>query len=122
MKKTVVLIFALIFLNSCWYDEILNNKVLTTGKIISHVFPGKGSGYRLKYEYKEKDTIYTWMYPIAINYYDYDTTFAGKFFPVVYSKINPYKSTILIRPSDFEDFGYEFPDSLNWVKECFNEN
>jgi hypothetical protein len=46
----------------------------------------------------------------------------GKIFPAVYYPSNPSNSNILILPEDFEKYGYDFPDSLNWVKQLIEEN
>jgi hypothetical protein len=45
-----------------------------------------------------------------------DSIFLNKRFPVIYLKDDPEVNKMLIFPSDFEDFGKPFPDSLNWVK------
>ena len=72
----------------------------------------------LKYEYVVNDSVFEGMYPICIYNCNFENTFLNKHFPVVYSTINPEKSIMLITPNDFINWGYEFPDSLNWVKEC----
>ena len=36
--------------------------------------------------------------------------------PAVYSPENPSISHLLLRPKDFERWGYQFPDSLLWVE------
>ena len=42
--------------------------------------------------------------------------------PVIYEKDNPKNSWLLIRPTDFEYFNLQFPDSLNWIKEDVIKN
>ncbi|MBS1780158.1 MAG: hypothetical protein JST70_12575 [Bacteroidetes bacterium] len=40
----------------------------------------------------------------------------GNFFPVAYKKYwYGYESQILLTPSEFEYYGYPFPDSLKWI-------
>jgi hypothetical protein len=53
---------------------------------------------------------------------DFETTFQGKRFPVVYAKKDPSCSLILITPDDYANWGYQFPDSLDWVRKCFNDS
>ena len=50
----------------------------------------------------------------------YRNFFEKKWFPVVYNADEPTENKILIKPIDFEDYGIEFPDSLNWVKKYCN--
>jgi len=41
--------------------------------------------------------------------------FYGKWFPAVYEPGNFQNATLLILPSEFERYGYDFPDSQYWV-------
>ena len=36
-------------------------------------------------------------------------------FPAVYDPADPSKSSLMILPEDFNNNGYTFPDSLNWL-------
>jgi len=87
-KKYFIVIFFLIL--SCT-DEISKHKAITEGKIINKLNRAKG-GYRLEYEYKVNNILYTGETAIAIYKCQYETSFAFKYFPVVYSTINPEKS------------------------------
>ena len=116
MKKYILIIFIAFLYFSCKYDEIKKNKGMTLGKISYSLSHAKG-GYSIKYVYKIGNESFEGM--IGTFYKcNFEKTFQGKYFPVVYSTINPEKSILLITPNDFNSWGYEFPDSLNWVKDC----
>ena len=116
--KIATYLFIFLILSSCKANEIKQHKGLTTGQITAkggNYY--RGCAYYLGYSYKVSDTLYLGYYPIPIgcNYFD---KYMNKFFPVVYSTINPKKGILLVFPDDFERWGIEFPDSLNWVKEA----
>lgn len=68
------------------------------------------------YEYNVNNKKY-----IEISKYKSIANIIGKKFPVLYQCNNPHHSVLLITPKDFNDFGYEFPDSLNWVLPLIDE-
>lgn len=41
----------------------------------------------------------------------------GLYFPVIYNRLKPQQSRMLISESSFKEFGLSLPDSLIWVKE-----
>ncbi|MCU0354154.1 MAG: hypothetical protein MUD08_10520 [Cytophagales bacterium] len=42
--------------------------------------------------------------------------FFGHRFPVVYYRQDPSVARVLIHPDEFREFGFVFPDSLQYVK------
>jgi hypothetical protein len=53
------------------------------------------------------------------NSYNFKTSasFRERSFPVACERNNLSNAFILLKPEDFKEFGQEFPDSLNWIKE-----
>ena len=88
---------------------------ISIGKIV-----GKQNDYRDNfypvYRYTVANIEYSGTYSGSKSN-SYWVDYEGKYFPVVYSTINPDKSILLISPDDFDRFGIVFPDSLNWVKD-----
>lgn len=118
INNILILIFVFYVIQSCDYKEIQKNKGFTIA-IIKEKLDAAKLGYSMTYEYKINNQLYEGMSQ-KIFYCDFETTFKGKYFPIVYSTKNPEKSIILISPRDFKRWGYEFPDSLMWVKNCFH--
>ena len=52
-------------------------------------------GYTLKYQFVVNDTLYKNMTARKINKCKFESTFKGKYFPVVYSTKNPEKSILI---------------------------
>jgi len=77
------------------------------------------SGYNLQFKFTvNKETYYGESGKIfRCNY----NKFLGKHFPVVYSKKNPNRNIILLSPNDFKRWDKTFPDSLNYINECFKK-
>jgi len=120
MTKKIIFPFLCVFiLCSCSVDEIRKYKSNTIGKIINKINCAKG-GYTLEYQYQVNNVIYVDMNGTTIYNCEFESTFRNKQFTVVYSTLNPDKSFMLITPDDFEFWGYEIPDSLNWVRDCFS--
>lgn len=113
MKKIVLFISIIIILTckSCVYDEIKENKGKTVA-IITNKLRGSKGGYTLVYKYTVNDTIYKGNDAIKIYKCNFENTFKGKYFPVVYSTINPEKCILLLSSEDFAQWDYRFPDSL----------
>lgn len=110
-----ILILSIYICGKIRTNEIENNKAFTTGQITNYnEIP---NSYVLEYTYTVNEVTYKDVstgQSIAKNNYNY---FKGKYFPVVYSAINPQKAEILITPYAFEAWGLTFPDSLEWVKD-----
>lgn len=112
-----VLIF--IFIAIVAYGAIYKLKLLKNNNIaqakITFVSGAYRGGMDIKYEYfanKEK-ILSSGFIPIP---YKHKDNFINKYFPVVYypKKIN--QSEILILPSTFKKYNFEYPDSLEWVR------
>ena len=93
-------------------NDMKNNGVILNGRILSSSFPARSSVMNFKYEF----------YFNNIKFEDYsaagvtnDYEFIGKTFPIKYS-LKSGRSELLITPGDFEKYGIQYPDSLNWVK------
>ena len=116
-KNFIILFVGVLFLiSSCVYDEIKQNKGNGTAQIIGNEIHYRNGAYFLKYKYViDGKTYYDETSNLVRGKYLDDYMF--KYFPIVYSTKNPEKSIILISPDDFERWGMEFPDSLNWVKD-----
>jgi hypothetical protein len=116
-KSNCIFILSIIFFLSCQVKEIKENKGITIGKIIGKLDCAKG-GYDLTYKYTVGNKNYKNFASTTIYKCRFDNTFKGKYFPVLYSEKNPQKSFMLLIPQDYKNWGYPFPDSLNWVKDC----
>lgn len=85
---------------------------------------GDGGSIFLYYSYSIHEKNYsasTSIRSTELSFFQAQKEFLGKSFPIVYNPKNPSISYILLRPKDFTRFGYNFPDSLTWVKEYFSE-
>lgn len=49
-----------------------------------------------------------------------DTAIVGKYFLVAYNKKMPNEYEILIRESDYNEYGLQYPDSMKWVENYLN--
>ena len=110
----IIVSFSFYIAGQIYHKEIKENEAFTTGQITG--YKSIRGAYSLRYTYTVNGTTYKNIgspMRIAAENYKY---FKGKYFPVVYSKINPYKNSILIEPYNFEYWGLRYPDSLEWVK------
>jgi len=118
MKYVYILLVVIHFLFSCKFEEIKENRGDTVAKVTDYISGYRG-GYSLKYKYTVNDTIYEDISGTPLYKCDFDIKFRNKYLPVVYSKINPHKSILIVDPSDYGRWNMEIPDSLEWIKECF---
>lgn len=109
----------------CGYfnEQEYNNKLKSNAELVVGVVTGYNKGYKraymVEYEFSYHDKVYHSM--SSGNQTEYSDLIKrgilGRTFPVVVNKSEPEKfSIILITPNDFQQIGYLFPDSLNWVK------
>lgn len=100
--------------------NLKSEHVLENGQITgADARGGKTSGFWIDYKFIKKDKMYesSSLYGLGrLNVPMVRKYFIGKTFPIAYYPSDPSNSKILILPEDFEKFGYNFPDSLNWVK------
>ncbi|UAY54277.1 hypothetical protein [Arachidicoccus terrestris] len=85
---------------------------------------GKNSGFWIDYTFQTKGENFEGSSLYGINKLNVPMVrkyFIGKTFPVAYYPSDPSNSHLLILPEDFDKFGYEFPDSLNWVKDLIEK-
>ena len=115
MKKILISLAFILILFSCKYKEIEKNKEFTIGVITSYSKHYRSNAFTPNYTYKVNGIEYSGGHYKDFNM-NYWSSYENKVFPVVYSTKNPQKSIILITPHDFERWGLEFPDSLDWVK------
>ena len=106
--------------------KLEQNHLITIGKIKSCNSAGRGSGGKLSLDYNI--TLNEKKYNSSTSYLTSEFTcrlarnyFVGKTFPAVYYPPDPSISTLMIVPSDFEHFGYPYPDSLNWVLKYYKK-
>ncbi len=116
MKKFFSCTFLFFLLISCKYDEIKQNKKFTFGVIDNYSKHYRSYAFFPEYSYTVNGVKYKGSHSDAFEM-SFWKSYENKWFPVVYSSKNPQKSFILIKPKDFESWGLEFPDSLNWVKD-----
>jgi hypothetical protein len=104
----IIIIVGLIC-NHCKNQDLTKCHKFTIGKItdIQTKFDGP-NGTRYIYFIDGKKYIGL----IVGKYYE---NLQRKKFPLVFSCSKPDYSKMLIEPSDFEEYGYIFPDSLKWV-------
>ena len=116
MKKILISLAFILILFSCKYKEIEKNKEISFGIINDYSKHYRSNAFTPHYSYKVNGIEYKGKYDTFFNM-KYWNKYIGKSFPIVYSSINPQKSIMLITPNDFKNWGLEFPDSLNWVKD-----
>lgn len=102
-------------------DEIKRYKRITAAKIIGKGRTSRGD-YTLKYSFKVKNKEYTDSDGLDLYKCKFETSFKGKYLPVVYSAINPENNLLLIIPAHYKEWGYEFPDSLSWILDCTTQS
>lgn len=119
-------LFFLFFVMTVFYvwakirqKEFAENRGFSTARIIGHSFP---------YNKKYNDPTFNYVYTVdgkvyggsehsymakKSNAYRLD----GKYFPVVYNKLHPERSCLIILPEEFSFYKLEQPDSLKWVND-----
>lgn len=97
-------------------DEIKRYKRITAARIVGKD-PTTNGGYMLMYSFVINNKKYKGRDPLIL-YNKFETSFKGKYLPVVYSRLNPENNLLLVTPEHYQKWGYEFPDSLSWVKNC----
>ena len=129
MKKIVSVIilgFCIIWVVYGLYvgKRLREDHKIGTGTVISTNKAGRGKhGPYLTYEYRIKEEFITagnnWQeFEFSTSHY-----LVGRTFPVVYRKgLLGYDDYLLITPEDFKAYGYDFPDSLNWVLKYIKED
>ena len=113
---TLGIIVAFILVSYYEGQLLKRNHHLTTALIIECDGGGKGNwGPGIHYEYSvNKKIIKSSMRKGELQYSIQPLN--GHSFPVIYKKRwFGYNDVILITPNDFAYYGYDFPDSLNWV-------
>ena len=87
--------------------EIKENLGITYGEVTKVLRGGyKGGVLTAYFRYTVDNVSYEFSRPVS------SRKVWGNRFPVVYSKINPVISRILIEADDFKEFDLAFPDSL----------
>jgi hypothetical protein len=95
---------------SSYEKRIERNLSISSGKVISYEYNYKSSkGYN--YDYVVNGINYSGLYLCAKK----EVILIDKLFPVIYNRLNPEESLLLIFPKDFKKHGLNFPDSLKWV-------
>lgn len=133
-KKTgiALIVFATIIITIVVVARV-NTYLLKKGHILTHghvyhcQMGGKGSADRLFVEYRfnvgENEYKNCMQYlASSISYADCDRYLVDRTFPIIYQEGRPKNSTILITPLDFKYWGYQFPDSLQWVVRLLKKN
>jgi len=94
-------------------DKFLEKSQLGSGVIVSTNFANK-TGCYVQYTFSNEGVSYSGETRSNLPYHN-SNIIIGKFFPVLYTKMNPAENTILITPESFKYYNLEFPDSLNWI-------
>lgn len=108
-----VLIVSIYIYGKIRKNEMEDYKQITIGKI--NDFGNGGSGtVTLHFTFTYNNKIYfskrgSRIARVKYNYFD------GKYFPVIFSSIDPDNNKLLVFPDDFKSWEMPFPDSLNWV-------
>lgn len=91
--------------------SIKSNTCTTIGKVIVYKGPGsRGSSCYYEYSLSVNNIEFNGTYPISCI-----KDYRGKRFPLVYNCVSPRQNRMLIKPKDFEKFGFDFPDSLQFA-------
>jgi len=101
-------------------ERIKSNLVQSTAKIISHDIPKSSGGgkYSVWIEYEYGVAGKTWAHKKKYHFkVDQENYFVGKTFPIIYNKIDPDDSRLLIIASEYEEFDLVQPDSLKKYNE-----
>jgi len=93
--------------------EIKNNIGFATGIVLNSSASHRG-GIALKFKFYNKDSIYYNSKTLGI-YSGFRNKFSAKTFLVVFSLKDPNQNEMLMLPEDFNKYGLQYPDSLNWV-------
>lgn len=97
-------------------NRLKRNHEIATCRVTRFTSAAKSFGGFLNgYFILNGDTIAASTRSTKINKY-YGNEFVGRQLPVIYERGNPSNNDILVFPSNFEEYGLPFPDSLAWVK------
>lgn len=111
----IVIVVALLILVLKYPPGMLtHDTAITVGRITETRYVPKWSYDRLNYEYIIDGKTFSDASSVDVKR-EYTRQFVGKYFPVVYSKIDTSISELIVEPEDFKRFNIPFPDSLNWV-------
>ncbi len=113
-----IALFSYFNLSSCIDPKSYKEKGGVAKAVIINIeFIPKNNSWSIYYSYSVKGITYsnTQSYP-PLNQIR-KRQLLHKQFPVAYLFDDPSKSIILITRYDFEQLGYNFPDSLNWEEE-----
>ena len=121
----VIIFFSLIILFiligvPMFKKKLVQNHQITNAIIINSSYGGRGNAGTISFIYNfnvnrnmiEGTAAFS---SSELNFDDAKLLFVGKSFPVVYNPDHPDNNYLLIRPKDFKDFNYAFPDSLHWI-------
>jgi hypothetical protein len=95
-------------------QKILENKAMTTATVIKCSYKNK-HGYVVDYKFHDSNRNVYFGYISGDEYRVLRKSIIDKSFPLIYDSTNPKRNWILILPDEFELYGLDFPDSLNWV-------
>lgn len=104
--------------NYFYEGKLLNcSKELSVGMVYeTNYLYIKTSGLWVYYSYMIDKKRYTGRSNLGLNYKDeLKRVLVGKKFPIIYCVDKPRVSSMLIIPENYRNYGYAFPDTLNWV-------
>jgi len=123
-KRTyyVVAFFFIVVAAIAIYGQVKKNQldsgfVITNGATVTSIsLTGKtGSGYFLDYSFQFQSKTYSGSTAERGIINSDGSTFIGKSFPVMFSTKDTSNNKLMVTPKDFEDYHYEYPDSLKWM-------
>lgn len=102
--------------------QIEKSHTIVVGKIYRYAYGGRGNagGFHVDFKTIVNGKEYDASSRYLTSDFNCSNDFIGKTFPVIYNPKHPSISSILIIPSDFARYNYQYPDSLNWVKKYIN--
>lgn len=119
MQKVLLIILAVAFfiVMAIWganersnkKDDLKKNGIVLNCRIADATLFDKHSHYKVEFYYQGIKRTGTSKSVIGSS-----TFFIDQKFPLIYSPVTG-SMQVLIAPGDFNEFGIEFPDSLNWV-------
>lgn len=94
-----------------------NRSILIARIVKTNYIYIKTSGLLVYYNFELGDKRYDGPCNIGMNYsYELKNELLYKSIPIIYCAENPDINCTLITPEQFNQFGYYFPDSLNWIE------
>lgn len=92
-------------------------KLITIGNVTeTNYIYIKTSGLWVYYQFRHRGKEYKNRCNIGLGYrYELRHKLLYKSIPVIYCNSNPNINSALITPEQFNEYGYKFPDSLNWI-------